>query len=412
MAGSRSGASCLCAGAAILALVAGCNGPDALEAWPATLVIRSAGSQVALIGSTVNDPPAVQLLDSDGKPIADAKITFRVTGGGGSVTGGVATTGRDGVARVGAWAVTPGLNGVTASIPAPFRVPPLGFAATGVAAAFRIDLLYLTSVTAGRQAVFDSAAARWARIIYGDVPDLVFTMPAGQCGPNAPAFNQTVDDVIILVTLDSIDGPGQILGQAGPCWLRDPGFLPILGLMRFDTADVATLEGLGYFDEVILHEMGHVLGFGTIWRSQFLNLLSGAGGTDPFFTGGNGRATFDRIGGTTYTGGQKVPVENSGGSGTRDSHWRESVLDNELMTGFLDAGGAVNPLSVVTIASLSDEGYLTNYAAADIYALPFSVALRAPATPVGPAIALGDDILRLPIYLVDRQGRVTGVLRR
>jgi len=119
----------------VLALVVGCGGPDALGAWPAKLVVRSALLQVALIGSTANDPPAVQLLDADGKAIANAKITFSVTGGGGSVTGGVATTGSDGVARVGSRAVSPGLNGVTASIPAPFRVPPISFAASGVAAA-------------------------------------------------------------------------------------------------------------------------------------------------------------------------------------------------------------------------------------------------------------------------------------
>jgi hypothetical protein len=29
-----------------------------------------------------------------------------------------------------------------------------------------------------------------------------------------------------------------------------------------------------------------------------------------------------------------VPVENSGGSGTRDAHWRESEFGNEVMTGY------------------------------------------------------------------------------
>ena len=31
---------------------------------------------------------------------------------------------------------------------------------------------------------------------------------AGTCWSNSPALNETVDDVLIFVTLDSIDGPG------------------------------------------------------------------------------------------------------------------------------------------------------------------------------------------------------------
>src|SRR5207302_10832308 len=106
--------------------------------------------------------------------------------------------------------------------------------------------------------------------------------PAGQCGANSPAINETVDDVLIFVTLDSIDGPGKILGQAGPCFIRTQGRLPIVGIMHFDTADVANLENSGQFKSVILHEMGHVLGFGTIWDAGDLNLVAGptsSGGT-------------------------------------------------------------------------------------------------------------------------------------
>ena len=63
-----------------------------------------------------------------------------------------------------------------------------------------------------------------------------------------------------------------------------------------------------------------------------------------------------------------VPVENTGEEGTRDSHWRETVFVNELMTGFV--GNAGNPLSALTIASLADMGYTVNLAAAEPYTLP------------------------------------------
>jgi len=68
-----------------------------------------------------------------------------------------------------------------------------------------------------------------------------------------------------------------------------------------------------------------------------------------------------------------VPVENTGGPGTRDSHWRETLFRNELMSGFIAAAG--NPLSRITAASLQDIGYLVNLDAAEPYALPNLVEL-------------------------------------
>ena len=180
--------------------------------------------------------------------------------------------------------------------------------------------------------------------------------------------------------------------------------------MRFDTADVATYEGRNQFDEIVMHEMGHVLGYGTIWGSSYLNLLVGPasqGGTDPHFVGTQAIAAFNQIGGTGYTAGAKVPVENTGGAGTRDSHWRESVFGEELMTGFLGALLGPKPLSLVTVASMGDEGYQVNYAGADAFSLSFpAAALRAQA----PGIQMKDDILKLPIRIVDRQGRLLRVV--
>jgi hypothetical protein len=396
-----------------VAALAGCSGPDALDAWPAALAVRSTGVQTGLIGYPVNDPPAVRLLDADGKPIQGAAVTFTVTSGGGSVTGGVVTTGSDGVATVGGWTIAAGANGLTASIPAPFRVDPVPFAASGVGPAYQIDLEFLTSMTPSRQAAFDSAAARWQRLVYGDVPDLNISppIPPDICYSGQPAIGGLIDDIRIHVILDSIDGPGTILGQSSPCFIRSAGKLPVHGVMIFDTADVAILEAQGLFDEVILHEMGHVLGFGTIWRPVYLSLLSGGGGSDPAFVGPLARTAFDRIGGIAYTGGLKVPVENTGGPGTADAHWRESVFGNELLTGYLDLGA--NPLSIVTVASMGDEAYLVNYGAADAYSHAFSVA-PVPGAPAGltAKIALGNDVLRVPIHTVDGRGRVTGVFRQ
>jgi hypothetical protein len=112
--------------------------------------------------------------------------------------------------------------------------------------------------------------------------------------------------------------------------------------------------------------MGHVLGIGSLWQfSTFSHLLVGAGGDDPQFMGTRAIPGFQLTGGILAG----VPVENSGGQGTRDSHWRESTFDRELMTGFIDANGG-NPLSIITIDSLMDMGYQVNFGAADTYACP------------------------------------------
>lgn len=198
---------------------------------------------------------------------------------------------------------------------------------------------------------FTDAASRWSQVIVGDIPDFKL-------------FRRTIDDLAIFASVTSIDGAGGILGQAGPILFRSGSNLPALGIMQFDEADVADLVSEGQFDEVVLHEMGHVLGIGTIWEQ--LGLLSGGGGSDPRFTGANATAEYNNIFGTSAS---SVPVENTGGAGTRDGHWRESVFDNELMTGFLNQGQA-NPLSRVTVASLADLGYQVNLNAADPYSAP------------------------------------------
>jgi hypothetical protein len=176
--------------------------------------------------------------------------------------------------------------------------------------------------------------------------------------------------------------------------------------MRFDAADVAALESSGRLGSVILHEMGHVLGIGTLWPSLGLVHDPSAVGTplDTWFSGTGGLAGFHEIGGATYTGGQKVPVENAGSAGRMNVHWREGVLANELMTGTLNAGS--NPLSLLSVRSLADLGYTVNAAGAD----PFFLALTLRGgRDDEDALQLIGDVEAGPIYQQDEQGRVTRI---
>jgi len=147
----------------------------------------------------------------------------------------------------------------------------------------------------------------------------------------------------------------------------------------------------------VLHEMGHILGIGTLWSYQ-RSLLMGRGTDDPFFTGLSAGQQFASLGGTASYPGGSVPVENSGSTGTRDAHWRRSIFSNELMQGYAQPGGM--PMSRVTIASLSDLGYSVTYTGSDSYSFFPSIATL----PAGPAVSLGDDIARSALWAVEKTG--------
>jgi hypothetical protein len=79
-----------------------------------------------------------------------------------------------------------------------------------------------------------------------------------------------IDDIFIGYNVSYIDGYYNILGAAGPQYQYQG--LPLTGFMRFDSADFDCMIVDGSLDTVILHEMGHVLGIGTLWT--YRNLLN------------------------------------------------------------------------------------------------------------------------------------------
>jgi hypothetical protein len=230
----------------------------------------------------------------------------------------------------------------------------------GAVSPFSITIRFRGGLNATQEKAFTSAAKRWTKVIVGDLPQVTVE-------------GEVIDDVLIEAEGSAIDGPGQILGQAGPTHIRPQSagtaaFLPAKGIMSFDTADLAEMQENGTLEDVITHEMGHVIGVGTIWTRK--RLLKGAATSNPRFQGKAAMAEFGKLKGTRPT---PVPVENTGGPGTRNSHWRESVFVNELMTGFV--GNAGNPLARLTLASLQDLGYVVDLRKAEKYVLPSLMSL-------------------------------------
>lgn len=179
---------------------------------------------------------------------------------------------------------------------------------------------------------------------------------------NQPGFQVTID-----VDVAFIDGPGtngrNVLGQAGPRQIvRSPDgrVFPLAGVMIFDSFDINQLLAGGSLQNVITHEMMHVLGHGTLWELNGLadagcrNQLSQATSTiGVLFKGTQANAAFVAAGGQG-----PAPIENTGSAGSRCGHWRESVLRNELGTPSLNFG--LNPTSLITVAAFKDIGYATN----------------------------------------------------
>jgi hypothetical protein len=393
-------------------LISACGDNSPLENTPASeqfsrVISATAGSNLSgLYGNFVTGVPQAKVTDRKGLPLAGVAVSFEALGGG-LLTRASATTDSAGLASPTSWRLgTGGPQSVRATSSGAASLVFTAAASTPPAGTFRIEVRYdsATTPTAAQRAAFDAAAAAWTRLILrGGVPYQVYE-DAG-CGD---IRGETVDGVVIHAKIDSIDGAGAILGQAGPCILRDADLLPAQGIMEFDTADLAALERRGQLEQVILHEMAHVLGFGTLWNFGAgirPDYLMATPAEDPTFTGPASRFALFGLAGAGFLGNGAVPVENTGSPGTRLSHWREATFGQELMTGWLNGG--ITPLSALTLAQFRDLGYEVNDALGDAYT--FAAAIQAS---VAAPVQLIERGLTSPLVVINRAGRMVRTIKR
>lgn len=284
--------------------------------------------------------------------------------------------------------------------------PTCDLAGGAAAGGYQIELQFRTSVTAEQQTAFQDAAARLEKIVTGQLSTVAVNKSCNT-GSGLVPVNQTIGGLLILVSVQDLGSTG-ILAQSGPCLIRSESHLPVVGTMTFNSRYLATLS-TDELHRTVLHEMLHVLGFGTMWGPTTtdgygFDLLANAGKVGAGYTG------FQALCGAkgqnsapgTWT---SVPVEDcvshptaTCGSGTQDSHWRWAVFADELMTGWITAGP--QPLSATTIASLHDLGYQVDLTQADAYAIPTAAAAHALEGAPAP-IPLGDDLLHVQPVEVD-----------
>ena len=272
---------------------------------------------------------------------------------------------------------------------------------------FLIEYGFQHGVTDALEAAVRDAGAYWMSVLSAtEFADVQFTDQVACHRASVDLDVAVLDDVGIRVDAINIDGRGGLYGTARQCSVRSGTGQPIMGNITFDLADLSQLQASGGLYSAALHEIGHVLGLGTgsSWDGSLVNPSSSSDLTaDTHFPGSRAIAAFNAAGGTSYSGG-KVPVENQGDN----SHWRQSVMGDEVMTPVHNLGGP-NPLSAITIQALSDLGYRVNVSLADSYAVP-SPSLAADIAEDARVIDLSGDVLPGPIKVVDEEGNVVRVI--
>lgn len=385
------------------------------------IVIVQGDNQVSEAKLPVPVSPKIQVRDSYENGVAGLSVSFR--GGGGSVAiPSESETDAGGFAGVDRW-ILGATEGLTYRLTAQVSdgdqtVGMIRFSATATPSVYDLVIVHAdSSAVSERQfEAFAKAEEFWEKAVRGNLgwstvrkADLDWCLSLADIDYEVPG-DRVVDDLLIYADVREVDGPGGIFAGAGPCQIRAEGALPVVGIMFFDIDDLNDMEQVEegrHLDGTVLHEMAHVMGFGTLW--EYMGLLEDpvdptnpTGNEDPHFVGDSAIQAFFEVGGDDYTG-EPVPAENLGGQGVVNGHWREFVFQTELMSPFLD-GGVLNPLSVVTLASFQDLGYLeVDLSVADEFELPSS----------SPGLAGADwrrwmegDILRIPLAVVDREGRV------
>jgi hypothetical protein len=270
---------------------------------------------------------------------------------------------------------------------------------------YSVDVRFVGNVPTSLRTAATLAAEKLSRIITASAGSLsLANQDMSSCGDWVPSpFSGPVNSHLMFVAVTNIDGPSGTLARAGPCLMATRS-LAVVSSVQFDLADVSMPQS--ELNSIILHEALHAVGLGTF--DGWSNLLTGAGTSAPMFTGSAANAAWRTLGGSRFQF-AGVPVENTGGEGTADGHWRESVLGRELMTGYHDSG-TTNPLSALTIAALSDLGYRVDPSAAEPYVLSGGLALDR--IPDGSMPRGRFEVLRKPRKIPDASERLPQMIRR
>lgn len=374
---------------------------------PPTTLVSLTTTEITALANTETSPILISVRDATGTGVVGAAVTFTVVAGGGSLpAGNTAVSDANGTVTVPMWKL--GKSAVQQILRATVGTQSLDINASVQTSYDIIVRFWGPPISDVNKALFTNAATRIMGIVIGDVDDIETTdFDLAFCGViGEPLLNERIDDVVIYASIQAIDGAGapngNILALAYPCVGRQTtaGFQPAIGVIQFDSFDFPSLQGS--LQDVVTHEIMHVLGFGLYWDNSVngRNLLQDVGTGDPRYAGSEGRQGCITVGGAT-TCAASVPVENAGGQTVVNIHWRESIFGSELMTSLLSSS---NPLSAMTIGALADLGLVVNSADFDAYTIPERAVIRGSDVLAAMSGAQWERIIQ-PTWIIEKDGR-------
>ena len=274
------------------------------------------------------------------------------------------------------------------------------FEVTVIAVRFDLWLGFTPDVTETQRSLIRQTRARWESILRDtelndvEMPDTVTCL-----GIRAIDVGE-VDDHLVMMDVDEVDGVGGTVAHANYCYRRSSDGSPIVSAVVFDEADIDRIVERGSMGDVTFHEMAHGLGFlSKYW--DYKDLLEE--GDDPHFKGELAIEAFDDAGGEDYED-EKVPISPD------YSHWRKSVFGREGMTPTLTLG-VKNPFSAITLQAMADVDYEVDESLADDYELPGSAPPPGPPGESGRVLDLSNDVAWTPVTVLGPDGRIIRVIR-
>ena len=153
---------------------------------------------------------------------------------------------------------------------------------------------------------------------------------AASCRPSAPAAPKGVGVTTPTTTTDGGEGATPDAPPASSTSAATVGVVSFVKVVSNQVADVSSLAA--WKRSFIAPTLSDAEKAQAVWRSvvafrqqdtpaeEFLE--SSTHPHDPHFTGVQALSAFNAVGGSNYTASAKVPVENTGGTGTADAHWR------------------------------------------------------------------------------------------
>ncbi len=342
------------------------------EPGPAAIEILSGDDQIQGRGRDLHEPVVVRAVNATATPMAGVALSFVPGPGSGSVSASSVVTDSGGEAIV-FWKLGELVGAQQLSVRSAAGSAQATVSATARQSDFDVHLVADPGLTAEQVEAIRAGTERWTDVVTGDIPD--FRLPPDYRPPDRcldakwPTLG-VIDDMRIEVRIRADLASSMIVAF---CEVADlPVSIRPFWLLVWVRPDfVAQLDSESRFREWIAHVTGHGLGIGIFWGSLLQNPVDEAGvGADTHFPDSATVAAFDAAGGSEWTGGSKVPVENA--EENRDVHWRGDVFGHEIMSSWYTMGrpGDSPPLSAITVQSVAALGYQVDVSKADPYELP------------------------------------------